>query len=694
LSVIGGAIESRPQAAPRTSGLTRRGLAWLQVARRPRWAASLWLCLAVAIAVPALLPLVGEMAAESALAGTLAAGRGLIVERNAADLAAFDSFLRGADAAVTADMGARLLPVTDYVSVVPFPVVPAGAGNTVAAGGPAVTPSYLDHLAAHVTVVAGELPPEGLGGGEAPVTMAQSGADQLGLRLSDRFCLRFTAGGGPPGWCARLVGLWQPLDAGDPYWGSTAPQRRLTMGRYDFFKLLGLRPPGAAVSGLRYRANPTLIGAGQATAVAAQVRRLSSRLTRSGLRVQAPVVGDLQRFDAAQRQVTTVSHLVAAATALLGLLVVALVCTRFLDGQVPDLTVLRARGWSRRHVGQLAFAGPGMLSLAALPAGLAACLAVAALVSVLPSGISVAPLRPGDLGGPAAAVGVSAVALVGVLAALAAWVVRRHVEPPADPLPRRPRPAAWDGPLAITLVVAGTVAMALPRLPGYGALQSALPPSARDLLPVVPALGLALLAAAAAGRWPLRTFVWRPGAGVPRLLATRQLERRPRQHSALLLVLILAAATGTYTAIALGEAAAGRLAPLPAVRAGLEAGLVAGCLGTLLLALTALAFHFRWVVQRRLSDYGGLFAHGLPVGDVARSLAAEQAATVGSGLVLGGLLGVALVLTALPAATTVVAAAVGAVSYLLLLGAGLLGVASLSRRLPAWVNPLSVQRLP
>jgi hypothetical protein len=79
---------------------------------------------------------------------------------------------------------------------------------------------------------------------------------------------------------------------------------------------------------------------------------------------------------------------------------------------------------------------------------------------------------------------------------------------------------------------------------------------------------------------------------------------------------------------------------------------------------------------------------------VARSLAAEQAAAVGSGLVLGGVLGVALVLTALPApATAAGAGAAGAVSYVLLLGAGMLGVASLARRLPAWVNPLSVHGL-
>jgi len=76
---------------------------------------------------------------------------------------------------------------------------------------------------------------------------------------------------------------------------------------------------------------------------------------------------------------------------------------------------------------------------------------------------------------------------------------------------------------------------------------------------------------------------------------------------------------------------------------------------------------------------------------VARSLAAEQAATAASGLALGGLLGVALVLTALPGPTTAAGAgAVGAVGYLLLLGAGMLGVSWLSRRLPAWVNPLTV----
>jgi hypothetical protein len=118
-------------------------------------------------------------------------------------------------------------------------------------------------------------------------------------------------------------------------------------------------------------------------------------------------------------------------------------------------------------------------------------------------------------------------------------------------------------------------------------------------------------------------------------------------------------------------------------------------LGALTLALVAFAFHFRWAARRRLGEYGGLFAHGLPLGQVSRSLAVEQHAITASSLLTGALLGGALAFAVLPLtgppSMTVELAAVGS-GFLAVLGAGTLEVGSVVRRLPTWgVNPLSDQ---
>src|SRR5205085_4239704 len=88
-----------------------------------------------------------------------------------------------------------------------------------------VTAAYRGGLAGHVEVLAGELPPDGLGGGATAMTMPQDGADRLGLRLSDRFCADLSPPdpAGEARWCGRIVGLWRPLRGGDPYWGGTPP---------------------------------------------------------------------------------------------------------------------------------------------------------------------------------------------------------------------------------------------------------------------------------------------------------------------------------------------------------------------------------------------------------------------------------------------------------------------------------------
>jgi hypothetical protein len=201
-----------------------------------------------------------------------------------------------------------------------------------------------------------------------------------------------------------------------------------------------------------------------------------------------------------------------------------------------------------------------------------------------------------------------------------------------------------------------------------------------------------MLAAAFVRLRPFRAFgPWRR-TGVAGLLAATQLERRPEQYTAIALVLAASAGIGVFTIAAflgqLGVSPAG----LEAIRTGAEAGLLAGAMGALILALSAFAFHFRWALRRRLVEYGGLFAHGLPSSQVSASLAAEQRAVTWSSLLVGGLLGVGLAVTNLPppggSPSNLAAIALGAGAFLAALLVGTLLIGAVVRRLPNRVKPV------
>jgi hypothetical protein len=130
---------------------------------------------------------------------------------------------------------------------------------------------------------------------------------------------------------------------------------------------------------------------------------------------------------------------------------------------------------------------------------------------------------------------------------------------------------------------------------------------------------------------------------VPGALAHLQLARRPYQHAGAMFVLTLAAAAAVFAALGL---AAG-LATEVALWLGLDVCLAAGAAGGLLLALTVYRLHFASTTRLRRREYAGLFAHGLPPGQVGRSLAFEQAVTAGTSVVAGCVLGAALALAVL-----------------------------------------------
>src|SRR5207245_5408475 len=158
----------------------------------------------------------------------------------------------------------------------------------------------------------------------------------------------------------------------------------------------------------------------------------------------------------------------------------------------------------------------------------------------------------------------------------------------------------WGAGLTLMLAVVGGCAVSLLRMPGASQLDSALPADTLNYLPVVPALGAVMVAVAVVRLRPLRAFAPRRRTSVSRLLAARQLERCPEQHTALALVLDLSAAIGTFAVVALVVGLASDASDPLAIRSGAEVGLGAGALGALTLALVAFAFHFRWAARRRL----------------------------------------------------------------------------------------------
>lgn len=685
------ARDARVAEAP---GLSRVKLAWLQATRRRGWAVALWLCLAGAIAMPALLPLIDAMAVRSGLAQTLTRSGALTVAQDVTDVTTFNAFKRDVDGRVNGRLGAALVPLAAYATAGPLHVVTVEGGPVPpTTAQQALTASYSDHLASHVAVGAGELPPDGLGGGDTAVTMPQAGADQLGLRLSDRVCFDFS-GTGPARWCARIVGLWQPLNVHDQYWNQPASRLQVTMGRYDFFELVKQHLPQGPTAGLRYWASPDAIDPGQAETVAAGVRQLTTELGSPKRQVNTSLAASLDSFHRMQLQVSTAIHLLAAAMTLLGLFAVALVGSRFLDGQVRELAVLRARGWPAARVWRTAFSGLASLALCALPLGVVGSVAFVAVLTVSGSGISPAWLHQEDVSAVAAAMVANAIGLMAMLGILAAAASQRELDPSLEAPFRRGRAwwqRAWT---ALAFGCIGLIGLALPRFPGLSGLTVHSSGPAATLIGLAPAVGLILLTAAAIHVWP---FGWAARRiSVAGALARWQLERSPEQHAAASLVLILAVAIGVFAAI--GIATGPDPSIQPALGVGLEAALLVGAVVALALALVAFGLHLRSTARRRLHEYGGLLAHGLAIAEVTKSVSIEQTAATIAALVVGSVLGLTLALTGLPVgkftAGTLQLAGISLVCALACLLLCVLVVGSAARRVPAQFNPFNPEQRP
>jgi hypothetical protein len=535
---------------------------------------------------------------------------------------------------------------------------------------------YLRDLADHVDLVAGAVPPDGLGGSaDIAATMAQAEADALGLHLGDRLCMDFASGG--TRWCARVAGLWRPLGGGDPFRLEAARQVELVVGRYDFYRLMKLAGSPVATVGRQFHMDVNSLSFHDTGDLMSGLGDLRRYFTGRGDLFDTSLDRVIEGFGARQHTVRVASEALGAALAVLVLYVAAFGAGHFLRLQDRELRLVRARGWPRRRVKRLLLLQLGFLVFVPLVLGAGLALALAAVFG--PTVLAVPPPWPLVSDGssallPLLTVLASLTLLWSLLSRLAGQAAggRRTRQASNGSSRRKERRALavlpWLGLMAALALLAavrlqeGLASAGLPRAPaGSG-------PAADWLTAAASLLAVVLLAAVAACGLPLAArLAGGLGQQVSGSLARWQLGRRPRQHSQMAFLLTLAMAVAIFGVLA---AVSG---PLRGKQLPETAALIGGALGMLLIALLAFALHFRAVAGQRAEEYAALLVSGLPRRALRRSLAVEQRAVLWHGLGSGIVSGVALALAVLPweplAAGLVAAAAGGAAVLLAFVGA-------------------------
>ena len=665
-------------------GLTLAGVARPHVAIGRGGLAALGLAAAATLALAAALPLLATMALTGGLRQTLTTDVHVTVQRTGvADFDGFARFQQEAERRVRTPMGSYLDGGTPFATTGPLYTVSLnGSPAPAAIARVGLSAGFLDDLTGHVEVLAGALPPDGLGGDATAVSMPQEGADQIGLHISDRFCVDFAPNASRDGrWCGRIVALWAPLRRSDPYWGGAPPKLQLTLGRYDFFQLLRLRSQqGAATAavGRRYAADPVAVEPGTAPDAQERIAQVGASLGgQPDMRLTENLGAALRRFDGQRHDAFAAFGVAGAVLVLLGLSLVSLTTRRFLAMQARDVAILRARGWSLGQVWRLLLVQIGAPVAVGVPLGLA--LAALAIVAVGPDGQGTA------IGASVLAVGTALVGMTVALGLPAVTAASREAGQGGRDASRPELP--WWRRSNVDLLAALTAVplLALPHvdLPDAG------------LRPLAPGLAVALLGLLALRALPIVGAV-SGGEDVPRALARWQLSRRPGQHGGTALRVTLALAVTVFGAIALGVGP--RLAgPAGSIQSGWSFGLVATALTATVMALVGFGLHFAAVARERDREYAILTVNGLPGWAVRQSVGSEEAAVLVHGCFWGTVLGVALAVDIVPLGEIAPSIGVGAAAAsaaLTIVVLALVTVAWAARRRAGLAGPRDALRVP
>ncbi len=539
---------------------------WRAVIHRSRadWpvVAAAWALLLCAISLLVAGVVYSETVATAGLRQELraaaAADRSVVVRvaSPTAQAAELDANIRGELAQVLAPTGGVLAEIVSAGSYADA----ATAANVVK---DLVTVAAYEDIEHHAALVAGVWPVAG----QTPLQVSTSAmaATSLGLAVGDPVSL-VSRTGAPIDLDAVLVATWQPTP-GDAYWlddplafeGTVTGQTFTTHGPLVAAASDILALPGIRTVNLEWRAIPAIEGfrLDDADAIAADIDDLHDRIasylpTGSASQIETglpPILVVLSRAILVSRSEV---FLLTAQFAILAGYAIILVAGLLVDRRRGETALLRSRGAGRTQVGGMALVESLLI---AVPAILLAPPLAVAVVRII-GGLG--PLGTTDIAGAASIdartfVIAGLAGLLGVLALTVPAVVSGGGPGEAKAAAGRQSGRTLAGRTGIDIALLVVAGIALWQLRLYGA------PLTRDargvlgvdpLLVAAPAIGLlagAILAVRVVPRLAeVAERILERRRGLVSPLGARQLARRPLRYTRSALLLMLAAALGTF----------------------------------------------------------------------------------------------------------------------------------------------------
>lgn len=513
--------------------------------------------MAVAIAVPLSLRLVGDTAAQAGYRSLLAPSSGssvvTIEAPGVANQSSFADFQTGTARLVNTEVGADLELFTTYARASSFAISTLNGNSFAGASG--LTAAYYPDLGAHVSWLKGIFP-DGAGVERPiPVAMSESGAAEAGLTVGDVACLGTSSTQADRTWCVRLAGIWQPLQANDPYWDGGPSSTDLTLSAADYYQFLAAAY-AAGGSDLRSRAgrvyqpDPGHFTVAEAPAFLKGLTQLRGQVeVQQGGNFVTSLDHTIQGFLDRTRINSFPIQLVGASLLLVVVFALTLLSQNYLEAQRQQSLLWRTRGWRRQRLAGFLLLQIAILLVPSAVLGTALAIFASWTLVGVETGFS-APVSIGWDSPPVAGL-MAGVAVVLLLeAGLAIRFSRRSVAEMHREV-ARPSSVAWWRWRNVDLVLA---LLAIPLL-GEAQLRSQVAvraaSSGDDFVGLVlPITAIALLGLAALRLLPL---VARACSLAPKNLAARlsglRMIRQPTEHAGLALLLTLAVAIGAFASI-------------------------------------------------------------------------------------------------------------------------------------------------
>jgi hypothetical protein len=509
--------------------------------------------LAVALAVPLCLRLVGDGAAQAGYQSLLAAGSGLVIieEPRIASPDGLTEFQQRTDHLVDSQVGTDLKLVTTYARAGSFRI--NTVNGTASPGDPNLTAAYYPDLLTHVRLAAGSWPDGNGLQSPIPAALSEMAAAEAGLAVGDVACVGTQNTPRDRSWCVRLVGTWQPLKPVDRYWQSGPSNADITLSGPDYFQFLAAANRIASDVNFRagrvYQADPARFQVSGAPALVDGLRHLQGQVViQHGGSFLTTLDHTIQGFLDRARVNRFPSQLVGASLVLVVVYALALLSQNYLAAHLPQSVLWRTRGGRRDRLAASFMLQMGILLVPAILLAIALSIAAAWFLLSKETGTS-ASLDVGvgtltlDL-----AIGLALVLIV------EAGLIFRFSHPSLLEMRRelgRPSSLAWWRWRNVDL---GLAVLAIPLL---AEVQLRSQVAVRDASSNADLVGLALpvVAIAVLGLAALRLLPWfaRVCDLAPRNLAARlswmRMSRRPTEHAGLALLLAIAVALGAFAGV-------------------------------------------------------------------------------------------------------------------------------------------------